>query len=121
MRRAGMALVVIVIGLSGCEDEDGGETGETPSQAEGQACGGLTGAACPVGFECVDDPSDDCDPQRGGADCIGICVKQERPAPMCGGIAGLSCPEGLECVEDPSDGCDPEHGGADCSGICMEP
>ena len=39
----------------------------------GQACGGITGAQCPEGKTCVDDPSDTCDPTKGGADCPGIC------------------------------------------------
>jgi hypothetical protein len=43
--------------------------GEPP----GQACGGITAAQCPEGKKCVDDPSDTCDPNKGGADCPGIC------------------------------------------------
>ncbi|HKX53529.1 MAG TPA: Kazal-type serine protease inhibitor domain protein [Nitrosospira sp.] len=41
-----------------------------------QMCGGIAGFPCPEGKKCVDDPSDNCDPTRGGADCSGICVKQ---------------------------------------------
>lgn len=37
-------------------------------------CGGFTGGTCPVGFSCVDDLTDDCDPDAGGADCGGVCV-----------------------------------------------
>lgn len=38
-------------------------------------CGGFAGFACPYQEQtCVDDLSDDCDPQNGGADCMGICV-----------------------------------------------
>ena len=37
-------------------------------------CGGIAGFPCPEGEECVDDPSDNCDPEQGGADCHGICV-----------------------------------------------
>ncbi|KAF3808042.1 hypothetical protein GCG54_00012621 [Colletotrichum gloeosporioides] len=37
-------------------------------------CGGFIGKACPAGKYCIDDPRDDCDPKRGGADCIGICI-----------------------------------------------
>lgn len=40
-----------------------------------QMCGGIAGFPCPAGKTCVDDPSDNCDPARGGADCSGICVK----------------------------------------------
>lgn len=38
-----------------------------------QACGGIAGIRCPEGQACVDDPTDSCDPERGGADCPGIC------------------------------------------------
>ena len=37
-------------------------------------CGGIAGIACPGSGTCVDDPSDGCDPQAGGADCGGICT-----------------------------------------------
>lgn len=37
-------------------------------------CGGLKGTPCPKGWFCVDDPDDKCDPTKGGADCIGVCV-----------------------------------------------
>ncbi len=40
-----------------------------------QMCGGIAGFPCPDGMKCVDDPSDNCDPTQGGADCPGICVK----------------------------------------------
>ncbi|MEO6421998.1 MAG: Kazal-type serine protease inhibitor domain protein, partial [Candidatus Nitrotoga sp.] len=38
-------------------------------------CGGIAGFLCPEGMKCVDDPADNCDPAKGGADCAGICVK----------------------------------------------
>lgn len=41
-------------------------------------CGGIAGLICPDSLICIDDPSDNCDPKNGGADCIGICV----PAPV---------------------------------------
>ncbi len=37
-------------------------------------CGGIAGLPCPTGMTCVDWPGDNCDPNAGGADCIGICV-----------------------------------------------
>jgi hypothetical protein len=39
----------------------------------GPFCGGFAGFGCPGAGECVDDPRDDCDPSRGGADCGGVC------------------------------------------------
>jgi len=65
-------------------------------------CGGFAGLPCPDGYECVDDPNDDCDPAAGGADCPGTCVPSE-----CG-----------ECISD----ADCENGGAcdvsDCLVSC---
>ncbi|EEH37691.1 hypothetical protein PAAG_08109 [Paracoccidioides lutzii Pb01] len=37
-------------------------------------CGGIAGIPCPRGKTCYDNPTDDCDPKKGGADCGGICV-----------------------------------------------
>ncbi|PGH18828.1 hypothetical protein AJ79_00241 [Helicocarpus griseus UAMH5409] len=37
-------------------------------------CGGIAGIPCPSGKECFDDPTDNCDPKKGGADCAGICI-----------------------------------------------
>lgn len=79
-------------------------------------CGGIAGFPCPPGLTCVDRPNDECDPQQGGADCEGMCVREEKP-PTCGGIAGTPCPPGYECADDPGDDCDQNHG-ADCPGIC---
>jgi hypothetical protein len=81
-------------------------------------CGGIAGFPCPPGSTCVDDPNDDCDPTRGGADCGGICVREEKPL-TCGGFSGKTCPDGYACVDDASDDCDPAGGGADCPGICQ--
>lgn len=42
-------------------------------KTEPQACGGIAGIQCIGGGICVDDPTDDCNPKQGGADCPGIC------------------------------------------------
>lgn len=81
-------------------------------------CGGIAGFPCPPGSTCVDDPRDDCDPTTGGADCGGMCVREEEPR-RCAGFTGEPCPEGYECVDDARDDCDPDGGGADCPGICQ--
>lgn len=45
--------------------------GKDPSK---QICGGIAAIPCPTGKMCVDDPSDNCDPAKGGSDCSGVCV-----------------------------------------------
>ncbi|KAH7141418.1 hypothetical protein B0J13DRAFT_623785 [Dactylonectria estremocensis] len=37
-------------------------------------CGGFLGLKCPKGKYCYDKPHDGCDPNEGGADCIGVCL-----------------------------------------------
>jgi hypothetical protein len=105
----------------GCDVETETELGrELDDQhlRSGSFCGGIASIPCPAGESCVDDPNDDCNPNKGGADCGGICV---GPAP-CGGFAGLTCQgKGQVCVDDPGDDCDPGNGGADCGGICVAP
>lgn len=36
-------------------------------------CGGFAGFACDGSDICVDDPNDECNPNNGGADCMGVC------------------------------------------------
>jgi hypothetical protein len=59
-------------------------------------CGGIAGLPCPAGFDCVDDPRDDCSPCRGGADCGGICVELSCK-PACDPT--LICTQVLTCVD----------------------
>ncbi len=67
-------------------------------------CGGWIGACPSADLECVDDPSDSCDPAAGGRDCSGIC----QPAPET-----PECPPtGVLCTPDCTDGRTP--GGAPC-------
>jgi hypothetical protein len=67
------------------------------------ACGGIAGVACPGAGKCVDDPSDDCDPAAGGADCIGQCdCVQQGP---CGGSLTFDrSPNVCACVRAPEPG-----------------
>lgn len=53
------------------------------------ACGGIAGLKCDNGLTCVDDPTDGCDPNNGGSDCGGICVKQDSKT--CGDGTQLMC------------------------------
>lgn len=67
--------------------------GECPKAPEPPAfCGGIAGIPCPEGETCIDDPSDDCDPKQGGADCGGICVVKPNPC------AAILCPVGSQCI-----------------------
>ncbi|MEO8798245.1 MAG: PPC domain-containing protein, partial [Polyangiaceae bacterium] len=69
------------------------------SDAGSKFCGGIANIQCPTGQICVNDPTDSCDPNKGGADCGGTC--QTKPAgKFCGGIAGIQCPKGQSCVDD---------------------
>lgn len=81
-------------------------------------CGGLTGQTCSGNLTCVDDPIDTCDPNHGGADCVGLCINVAKAAP-CGGVAGLQCSDGYRCVDDPTDACVPGRA-VDCPGICVK-
>ena len=65
------------------------------------ACGGFRGAECPPGLVCVDDPNDRCDPERGGADCPGICV--DEPPPPAGCIGDVDCAEDGQFCRDVQD------------------
>jgi hypothetical protein len=91
-----------------------------------QTCGGIAGIPCPGGGKCVDDPTDDCDPNNGGADCVGICSCIETvlcvqgfhfdsSPQICGCVpdapvtcGGVTCPRGQVCCN------------ASC-GICTPP
>jgi hypothetical protein len=74
-----LALTGVLLGLSGTSWAQE----STPPEPEvlqhlTRSCGGFPGTPCLEGELCLDDPSDDCDPDNGGADCIGICVKQSQ-------------------------------------------
>ena len=75
--------------------------------APGGMCGGIAGFPCPDGFECVDDPSDSCDPRTGGADCGGMCVKAETCGDAqcgpgfvcCNPVMGICTKPGMVCIQ----------------------
>jgi hypothetical protein len=118
---------VLAMGLAvGCVIADGGSPDEVSSIEEAddtthelrRACGGIAGIPCEEGAICVDNPKDDCDPKRGGADCPGICIKKG------GGVGGEKCGElicpkgthGCNCACDNA-ACVPE--GMVCLAVCM--
>ncbi len=71
--------------LAGCEVETGGEPTVVEMRAKDKIpCGGFGGFPCPDDLVCVDDPADSCDPDNGGADCPGMCVKPRgKQDPTC--------------------------------------
>jgi hypothetical protein len=66
-------------------------------------CGGIAGIPCPDGSQCVDDPSDSCDPDAGGADCGGMCVCTQL-ALCIRGYHWDGTPGVCACVPDVQDG-----------------
>lgn len=71
----------------------------------GELCGGIPGFPCPDGQACIDDPSDDCDPAMGGADCGGVCVDSCGDAicaiglECCNRVMGICTPPGGVCIQ----------------------
>lgn len=84
-----------------------------------QACGGIAGLPCPDGYLCVDDPRDDCDPQNGGADCMGICRRDrctyDDPSKTYVGRSLAEC-QVIRFVCDPGS----EHFADECGCGCQE-
>eukprot|EP01084_Bolivina_argentea_P267259 453617_1 len=66
-------------------------------------CGGIAGFSCQDGYTCVDDPTDNCDPSNGGADCAGICVVE--PPLLC--VDDSECVSNMWCrdIQDSNGGC----------------
>ncbi len=84
-----------------CEVVDG-DAVCTPVAPSGPFCGGIAGIECPGAGSCVDDASDGCDPERGGADCGGVCECNVRA--LC--IQGLvfdESPAVCQCVPRPEE------------------
>lgn len=63
-------------------------------------CGGIAAFPCPGDGRCVDDPSDDCDPRKGGADCGGICRCKSPAIPCPKGFHFDLSPHVCGCVRD---------------------
>jgi hypothetical protein len=90
-------------------------SGGTASCVPDQRCGGFIGISCPGLGQCVDDPTDDCDPANGGADCDGLCTCIQKVLCVIGShfdsspsvcacvpdvdlCAAILCPVGFDCV-----------------------
>jgi hypothetical protein len=118
-----LALAIALLGL-GCASPNTPPTPPTqptPSPGNGQFCGGIAAMRCPNELSCEDDPRDDCDPGKGGADCGGICVTPgqnacdafsrryvSREPEMCARIR-FTCEEGNAPFHDGCGcGCQPE-------------
>jgi hypothetical protein len=81
------------------------------------SCGGFAGMMCSDGQLCVDNPGDDCDPQNGGADCMGICVPDDADGDDREPASG-------QCVRNSNDACetDADCGTGGCGGeLCFNP
>jgi hypothetical protein len=106
----------------------------TPGDEPDVSCGGFAGDICEEGEACVDDPSDDCDPNNGGADCIGTCEPKticfnrdecafdqrcnfEAPSSECSGELTVECGS---CEQDPctTHGADEAACNADTANSC---
>jgi hypothetical protein len=76
-------------------------------------CGGIAGIPCPGAGRCIDDPTDDCDPRAGGADCGGLCVCKGPQQPCKPGTHFVSSPRLCACV--------PDSGGVPCGRNVCQP
>jgi hypothetical protein len=72
-----------------CPALDGG----TPT-----TCGGFGNVPCPGIGQCIDDPSDSCDPKNGGADCPGICTCSGATIDCMPGYVFDASPAVCDCV-----------------------
>lgn len=62
-------------------------------------CSSSSGAGCASDEICVDDDTDDCNPDV-KVGCAGFCVRPVQ-LPSCAGPGSVPCPLGLQCVPDP--------------------
>lgn len=88
MKKNILSFVMLAVATTACavgtnDESEPVATGSEDVKGGGQFCGGIAGFPCPEGYACVDDPSDDCDPSSGGADCGGICKKQRGKPSKC--------------------------------------
>jgi hypothetical protein len=94
-------LLLLLLASCGGGSGSGGAGGMAGSGGAGGSPPTCGFAACPQGLTCQDDPRDNCDPTRGGADCPGRCFSCVQ-APTCTN-GGVSC--GDHCC-NPGEWCD---------------
>jgi hypothetical protein len=130
---AAIALSTSALAFAACQSE----TAPLPDQSAVDAlgdepplifCGGFLGLQCSEGYACKDDPRDDCDPHRGGADCNGLCVddglactipgrKYVATSPAACAAIRFYCQPGLTAFFDECGcGCEPPRRGTTCGG-----
>jgi hypothetical protein len=80
MHRWIMATLALGLGACAVGIDDTGEGTGTAEEEATIFCGGIAAFPCPDGYVCVDDPTDSCDPRRGGADCGGVCKRRGKPS-----------------------------------------
>ncbi|MDN5935804.1 MAG: hypothetical protein L0H75_06435 [Nitrosospira sp.] len=119
-----VALLALTIGLTAGVHAQSGEpaTGTGSQYRSDRPCGGPKAIPCGGGTICVDDPSDQCDPLKEGAKCMGICVAGTTTGDVkqhCGGPMNINCPGGMTCLDDRTDKCNPTQAGAKCPGFCV--
>jgi hypothetical protein len=88
-----------------CEVIDGEAVCTPNAPPTGPFCGGIAGIPCPGAGSCVDDTSDDCDPENGGADCGGVCTCGNVLLLCIEGTVFDDSPEVCACVSDAPNPC----------------
>jgi len=132
-----LAMTTLVVGACSVSTpaEESEQVGEAEQAVQGQFCGGIAGIACADGHACVDDPTDSCDPDNGGADCGGVCkkAKKKKHNPGCNdpardyvstdpavcALVKFACADGLAPFSDECGcGCEPQAGEACGQNVC---
>ncbi|KAJ9470837.1 hypothetical protein DIPPA_12105 [Diplonema papillatum] len=129
---AGFTCQLNTLGQAECvkdEKESSADVAAVDVCKDKASCGGFLGTPCKSRSDvCIDDPSDDCNPLKGGADCMGCCVFDQCMVTKCS--AGFTCQLNTlgqaECVKDEKEAsADVEalevcKGKASCGGILGE-